>query len=60
MKTNYPDILNEPLRISVFSCVRKLREQRMSMVKIHEQYLYLFTFMGHWLDQNEQVLLDLK
>ena len=50
---NYPQILKEPLRISIFGCVRKMREQRMSMIKVHEQYLYLYTYMGQWLDQNQ-------
>ena len=26
MKENYPDIIKHPLRISIFGCVRKLRE----------------------------------
>lgn len=33
MNTNFKQIIEHPLRISVFGCVRKLREQRMSMVK---------------------------
>lgn len=33
MKESYPDVINHPLRVSVFGCVRKLREQRMRMVK---------------------------
>lgn len=36
MKDNYPDIIKHPLRVSVFGCVRKLREQRMRMVKKFE------------------------
>lgn len=36
MQNTYPDIINDPLRISIFGCVRKLREQRMLMVKKEE------------------------
>jgi protein tyrosine phosphatase len=32
-KDKYNDIFNEPVRVSIFGCVRKLREQRMMMVK---------------------------
>ena len=30
---NYPEIINDPLRVSVFGTVRKIREQRMNMIK---------------------------
>lgn len=33
LKEKYPEIINEPVRVSIFGCVRKLREQRMLMVK---------------------------
>ena len=32
----YPDIVNHPLRVSVFGCVRKMREQRMLMIRKQE------------------------
>ena len=36
MQENYPESVKHPLRISVFGCVRKLREQRIRIVKKFE------------------------
>ena len=36
---------NEDLAISVFSIVRRLREQRIWMVQTEEQYHYIYTFL---------------
>lgn len=51
-KKNYPDILEHPLRLSVFGCVRKLREQRMLMVKQQEQYCFIYNYISRWLEKN--------
>jgi len=45
-------VTEDPVCISIFSCVRKLREQRMIMVKQEEQYNFLYHFMGIWADKN--------
>ena len=52
MQENYPDIIDHPLRLSVFGCVRKLREQRMKMVKKFEQYSFLYSYLERWLANN--------
>ena len=38
-----------PLRVSIFGCVRKLREQRMKMVKEQCQYQFLYKYIEWWL-----------
>ena len=46
MEANYPSA--DPLRVSVFGCVRKLREQRMLMVKKVEQYQFVHAYIANW------------
>lgn len=36
-------------KISVFSTVRRLREQRFSMVQMPEQYVFIYQFLQYWL-----------
>lgn len=36
-------------KISVFSVVRRLREQRWLMVQIDDQYVYLHAFIAKWI-----------
>lgn len=38
-------VLKEQPRTSIFSTVRRLREQRYNMVTQEEQYLYLYQYM---------------
>eukprot|EP00350_Pseudokeronopsis_sp_OXSARD2_P003556 CAMPEP_0170543620 /NCGR_PEP_ID=MMETSP0211-20121228/2679_1 /TAXON_ID=311385 /ORGANISM="Pseudokeronopsis sp., Strain OXSARD2" /LENGTH=130 /DNA_ID=CAMNT_0010847047 /DNA_START=944 /DNA_END=1332 /DNA_ORIENTATION=- len=38
-------------RISVFSTIRRLREQRIYMVKTMAQYMYIYSFLEMWLSQ---------
>ena len=45
----YPSILEHPLRVSIFGCVRKLREQRMLMVKKLCQYKFLYFYINRWI-----------
>lgn len=57
LKENEPPKLS-PLRMSIFGCVRKLREQRMKMVTELVQYQFLYKYMARWVDkQIEQDLL---
>jgi len=51
-KENYPQVVNQILRVSVFGCVRKLREQRLLMVKEKEQYSFLYWFLQKWISTN--------
>ena len=44
-----------PLRISVFGCVRKLREQRMLMVKQECQYVFIYQYMKRWVAQIDRL-----
>ena len=55
-KDTYPQIINDPLRVSVFGAVRKLREQRMLMVKNEQQYLFVYAYIGRWIEQNYEAL----
>lgn len=59
MKENYPDIIKHPLRISIFGCVRKLREQRMRMVKKFEQYSFIYSYLERWLTKNDHIFKDI-
>ena len=36
-------------RVSVFGTVRRLREQRLNMVKNQQQYVFLYTYMNMWI-----------
>ena len=55
MIKNFKQVIHHPLRISVFGCVRKLREQRMNMVKTFEQYTFIYGFLERWLNKNERL-----
>jgi protein tyrosine phosphatase len=59
MIENYPESIKHPLRISVFGCVRKLREQRMRMVKKFEQYTFIYSYLERWLTKNEHIFKDI-
>lgn len=55
----YKDILPYPMRFSVFGAVRKIREQRMQMVKKECQYSFIYSYMERWLNKNkEQINID--
>jgi len=41
--------LREAPAISIFSVVRRMREQRLSMVQTPDQYVLLYAFMAQWL-----------
>lgn len=41
-------------RISIFSAVRRVREQRWNLVKNVEQYKYLYKFVGQWIQAHQQ------
>lgn len=56
----FKQIINHPLRISVFGCVRKLREQRMLMVKKFSQYSFIYAYMEVWLLQNQNLFNSVK
>jgi protein tyrosine phosphatase len=60
LKKNYSEIIKHPLRISVFGCVRKLREQRMRMVKKFEQYSFIYSYLERWLTKNDHIFKDIK
>jgi len=51
MKENYPDGAKYPLRASVFGTVRKLREQRMLMVKLECQYNFIYSYLERWIEK---------
>jgi protein tyrosine phosphatase len=44
--------LNPPT-LSVFSTVRRLREQRFLMVQMFEQYVFLHSYLSHWINQTD-------
>ena len=48
-----------PLRVSIFGCIRKIREQRMSMVKTKDQYAFVYKYVQRWVEKNEEALNDL-
>lgn len=48
-----------PLRVSVFGCIRKIREQRMNMVKTKDQYAFVYKYVQRWVNKNEQALNEL-
>lgn len=39
-------------KFSVFATVRRLREQRLGMVQMPEQYMFIYQFLAYWLKQN--------
>lgn len=41
--------LHQPPLLSIFSVVRRMREQRLSMVQTPDQYVLLYAFMAQWL-----------
>ncbi len=43
--------VEDPL-ISVFGTVRRLREQRMNLVQMPEQYVFIYQFLHYWLKKN--------
>ena len=43
---------NGPKRISLFSVVRRVREQRWNMVKTEGQYKYVYEFFKKWAVKN--------
>ena len=47
----YPEIVPYPLRVSLFGTVRKLREQRIHMVKMECQYKFIYVYMQRWATQ---------
>jgi len=50
-KKNWMGITNQslcPLRVSVFGTVRKMREQRMGMIKNPEQYSFIYKYIQRW------------
>ena len=56
-----PDGLLKP-RLSIFGTVRKLREQRWSMVKTQQQYNFLYSYMKMWVqhEQKNEFLEDIR
>ena len=40
--------------LSVFSTIRRLREQRYHLVQMPEQYLFIYEFLKGWLWQDEE------
>lgn len=48
-----PDNLLTP-RLSIFGTVRKLREQRWSMVKNQQQYNFLYSYMNMWVEHEKK------
>eukprot|EP00347_Sterkiella_histriomuscorum_P023451 403334591 len=45
-------------RISVFSSIRRIREQRWNLVKNTEQYKYIYSFTREWIRRNQAILLS--
>ncbi|CDW76622.1 protein tyrosine phosphatase [Stylonychia lemnae] len=43
-------------RVSIFSAVRRIREQRWNLVKNVEQYKYIYQFTKEWIKNNQQLL----
>jgi len=43
------DCMSTKPRISIFGSVRRLREQRWSMVKIQSQYNFIYHFIDYWI-----------
>jgi protein tyrosine phosphatase len=43
-------------QFSVFSTVRRLREQRFLMVQMEDQYMFIHDFLEAWLTQSEDAL----
>jgi protein tyrosine phosphatase len=41
--------------ISVFGTVRRLREQRFSMVQMPEQYKFIYQYLQYWLKEKKMV-----
>ena len=39
-------------RVSIFGTVRRIREQRWNLVKLCEQYKYIYAYMKLWLSKN--------
>lgn len=39
--------------ISVFSQIRRLREQRYHLVQMPEQYKFIYAFLAHWLKKTK-------
>ena len=50
----YQDIITDPLRLSIFGAVRKIREQRMQMVKKECQYMFIYSYMERWMERNKE------
>ena len=44
--------LNKPLEMNVFNVVRKLREQRYSLVTDTEQYKFIYDYCLNWIQKN--------
>ena len=48
----FKEVVEHPMRISVFGAVRKIREQRMQMVKLECQYCFIYSYMERWIEKN--------
>ena len=47
--------LNKPLEMNVFNVVRKLREQRYSLVTDTEQYKFIYDYCLNWIIKNNKI-----
>lgn len=55
-----PEVKDHPVRLSVYGSVRKLREQRMLMVKKQCQYKFIYGYLERWMGiQGQEVLQPL-
>lgn len=39
-------------KFSIFSTVRRCREQRLSMVQMPDQYKFIYQYISYWLQKN--------
>lgn len=42
-------------KLSVFGTVRRLREQRFSMVQMPEQYKFIYQYLAYWLKKQKLI-----
>ena len=56
----YQEITTDPLRLSIFGAVRKIREQRMQMVKKECQYMFIYSYMERWMERNKDWIQSLR
>ncbi len=52
MCLEYLKKINKPLVMNIFNVVRKLREQRYSLVTDTEQYKFIYEYSLNWIKKN--------